>query len=72
MMANCHGDLPRPWSHIRLFCVGFAVTFLGVFANLVAIQFVRESFELHDFAEPSEESRGPVLASRGPMSPQLT
>ena len=72
MMARRHGDLPRPWFHVRVFCVGFAFTFAGVFANLVAIEFVRESFELHDLAEPSEESRGPVLASRGQMSPQLT
>jgi hypothetical protein len=72
MMANRHGDPPRPWFHIRLFCLAFAFTFVGVFANLVALQFVRESFELHDLSEPSEQSHGPVLASGGHTLPQLT
>ena len=56
---------PRPLSSIRLFCIAFMVTFIGVSANLWMLRWIPQLFEQrHEVTEPSggAPSRLPLLA----------
>jgi hypothetical protein len=57
---------PRPLSSLRLFCVAFIVTFIGVTANLWMLHSLTRLFEQRDeITEPSGggPSRLPLLAT---------
>jgi hypothetical protein len=57
---------PRPLSRLRLFCIAFIVTFVGVTANLWMLHWLPQLFDQRDeLVEPSggAASRLPLLAS---------
>ena len=59
---------PRPLSRLRLFCIAFIVTFIGVTANLWMLHWLPRLFEQrNEVTEPSGggPSRLPLLASLG-------
>ena len=70
---------PRPLSRLRLCCIAFIVTFIGVTANLWMLHWLPRLFEQrNEVTEPSGggPSRLPLLASLGdgfslkPVTPQ--
>jgi hypothetical protein len=67
-MAHSDGT-PRPLSRLRLFCIAFIVTFVGVTANLWMLHWLPRLFDQLDqrdeLIEPSGggASRLPLLAS---------
>jgi hypothetical protein len=68
----CADGSSRLLSCLRLFCIAFVVTFIGVAANLWMLQRLSTFFEQrHEVTEPSDEaSRFPVLASTAVPSPR--
>jgi hypothetical protein len=61
----CLASTPRPLWYLRLFCIAFIVTFIGIAANLWMLHSVTRLFEQRDeLTEPSggAPSRLPLLA----------
>ena len=59
---------PRPLSRVRLFCLAFVMTFIGVTANLWMLHWLPQLIDQRDeLTEPSGggPSRLPLLASLG-------
>ena len=64
---------PHPLSRLRLFCIAFIVTFIGVTANLWMLHWLPQLIDQRDeLAEPSGggPSRLPLLASMADSRPR--
>jgi hypothetical protein len=65
----CLASTPRPLWYLRLLCIAFIVTFIGITANLWMLRSLPRLFEQRDeLTEPSGGSRLPLLAGRNNLN----